>query len=84
MYALRFSTTALKALRKAPADVVGRIRAKLDELARDPFTAANVKKLTSHPGYRLHAGDWRVIYLVQKEEVVIQIVDIGQRKEVYR
>lgn len=84
MYALRFSTTALKALRKAPADVVGRIRTKLDELARDPFTAANVKKLTSHPGYRLRVGDWRVIYLIQKEEVVIQVVDIGQRKEVYR
>jgi len=84
MYALRFSTAALKALRKAPVDVAGRIRTKLDELARDPFTAAKVKKLTSHPGYRLRVGDWRVIYLIQKEEIVIQVVDIGQRKEVYR
>jgi mRNA interferase RelE/StbE len=32
----------------------------------------------------LRVGDWRVIYLIQKEEVVIQVVDIGQRKEVYR
>jgi mRNA interferase RelE/StbE len=84
MYALRFSTAALKALRKAPVDVAWRIRTKLDELARDPFAAANVKKLTSHPGYRLRVGDWRVIYLIQKEEVVIQVVDIAQRKEVYR
>lgn len=84
MYALRFSTAALKALQKAPADAAGRIRARLDELARDPFAAANVKKLTSHPGYRLRVGDWRVIYLVRREEVVVHVVDIGQRKEVYR
>jgi mRNA interferase RelE/StbE len=84
MFALRFSTAALKALRKAPAEVSGRIRQRLDELARDPFAAPNVKKLTSHPGYRLRIGDWRVIYLVHNEAVVIQVVDIGQRKEVYR
>jgi mRNA interferase RelE/StbE len=84
MYALRFSTAALKALWKAPADTAGRIRAKLDELAQDPFAAANVKKLTSHPGYRLRVGDWRVIYLVQQDAVVISVVEIAQRKEAYR
>ncbi|MEG6550813.1 type II toxin-antitoxin system RelE/ParE family toxin [Desulfocurvibacter africanus] len=84
MYALRFSTAALKALRKAPPDVAGRIRTQLDELAQDPFAAPNVKKLTNHPGYRLRIGDWRVLYLIQQEEVVIQVVEIGQRKEVYR
>ncbi|MFO7596382.1 MAG: type II toxin-antitoxin system RelE/ParE family toxin [Desulfocurvibacter africanus] len=84
MYALRFSTAALKALRKASPDVAGRIRTKLDELAQDPFAAPNVKKLTNHPGYRLRVGDWRVLYLIQQEEVMIQVVEIGQRKEVYR
>ena len=87
MYALRFSTAALKALRTAPPDVVGRIRAKLDELARDPFTASNVKELTSHPnhpGYRLRVGDWQVLYLIQREEIVIQVVNIRPRKEVCR
>lgn len=84
MYALRFSTSALKALKKAPADVAGRIRARLDALAQDPFSAPNVKKLTNHPGYRLGVGEWRVLYLVLEAEVVIQVVDMGQRKEVYR
>ena len=84
MYALRFSTAAIKALKKAPVDVAKRIRAKLDDLARDPMAAPNVKKLTNHPGYRLRVGDWRVIYLIQHGELVIQVVDLGQRKEVYR
>lgn len=84
MYTLRFSTAALKALRKAPNDAAQRIRAKLDDLARDPFAVPNVKKLTDHPGYRLRVGNWRVIYLIQREKVVIQVVGIGSRKEVYR
>lgn len=84
MYSLRFSTAAIKALRKAPSETAKRIRTKLDELARDPMAAPNVKKLTNHPGYRLRVGDWRVIYLLQHGELVIQVVDLGQRKEVYR
>lgn len=84
MYELRFSGAALKALKKAPRDVAGRIRNKLDELARDPFSAPNVKKLTGHPGYRLRVGDWRVIYIVRNQELVIMVIGIGQRKEVYR
>ena len=84
MYTLRFSTAALKALRKAPDDTARRIRAKLDDLARDPFAVPNVRKLTDHPGYRLRVGEWRVLYLIQGEELVIQVVGIGSRKEVYR
>lgn len=84
MYALRFSMAAAKALRKAPAEAARRIRARLDVLAQDPFGAANVKKLTNHPGFRLRVGDWRVLYLVEREELVILVVEVGQRKEVYR
>lgn len=84
MYELRFSVAALKALKKAPKDMAGRIRRKLDDLAKDPFSAPNVKKLTGHPGYRLRVGDWRVIYIVQNQELVVMVIDIGQRKEVYR
>lgn len=84
MYELRFSLAAAKALKKAPREVAVRIRSKLDELAVDPFSAPNVKKLTDHPGYRLRVGDWRVLYLVEREVLVIQVVEIGHRKEVYR
>jgi len=84
MYALRFSLSAVKALKKAPTDMARRIRARLDELARDPFSAQGVKKLTDHPGYRLRVGDWRVLYLIHKGELVVSTVEIVQRKEAYR
>ena len=44
----------------------------------------NVKKLTGHPGYRLRVGDWRVLYLVERQILVVQVIEIGQRREIYR
>lgn len=83
MYSVHYSLAALKALRKAPGAAAVRIRTRLTELAQAPFSAPNVKKLTDHPGYRLRVGDWRVIYLLQNEELIIQVIQIAQRKEVY-
>ncbi len=71
-------------MRKAPRETVARIRSRLNGLALDPFHAPNVKKLTNQPGYRLRVGDWRVLYLVEQEVLVIYVVDVGHRKEVYR
>ena len=84
MFDLRISQTAAKSLRKAPKEIGARIRAKLDELAEDPFAVPNVKKLTGHPGYRLRVGDWRILYLVEKDVLVIVVIEIGHRKEIYR
>ena len=61
-----------------------RIRARLNDLARDPLAAPNVKKLTEHPGFRLRVGDWRVVYLLDRDRVVIQVIRIAPQGEVYR
>jgi mRNA interferase RelE/StbE len=68
---------------RMPRDQALRIRRKIDELARDPYNAPNVKKLTEHPGFRLRVGDWRVVYLLIEERVVIHVVRIAPRGEVY-
>ncbi len=84
MYELRISQSALRSLTKAPPEIGRRIREKLEELTADPSHAPNVKKLTGHPGFRLRVGDWRVIYLVEKQILVIQVIRIGPRKEIHR
>jgi mRNA interferase RelE/StbE len=80
---VEFSRDAVKALMRMPRDQALRIRRKIDELARDPYNAPNVKKLTEHPGFRLRVGDWRVVYLLIEERVVIHVVRIAPRGEVY-
>lgn len=84
MWSLEFSREATRALLRMPRREALRIRKKLDVLARDPFAAPNVKKLTEHPGYRLRIGQWRVVFLLDRNRIVIQVVRIAHRREAYR
>jgi len=43
-----------------------------------------VKKLTDHPGFRLRVGDWRVVYTVSYDQLVVHVIRIAQRGEVYK
>ncbi len=74
----------MKALLRMPRDQALRVRSKLNALARDPYNAPNVKKLTEQPGFRLRVGDWRVVYLLDEERIVIQVIRVAQRGEVVR
>jgi mRNA interferase RelE/StbE len=84
VWRIEFSRYAVKELLRMPRDQALLIRRKLDELARDPFAMANVKKLTRHPGYRLRVGDWRVLYLLVNDRVVIHVIRIATRGKAYR
>jgi mRNA interferase RelE/StbE len=68
-----------------PRDVAKRIREKIEQVAEDPFASIpNSKKLQGRSGYRLRVGDWRVIYEVNADEIVIIVLKIAPRGEVYR
>ncbi|MEA3336133.1 MAG: helix-turn-helix domain-containing protein [Chloroflexota bacterium] len=79
MYKIVFTRQVYKSLRRIPRDVVNRMRKRLDQIAEDPYAQyANVTKLQNRPGYRLRVGDWRVIYAVQEDELIILVLkDIG-------
>jgi mRNA interferase RelE/StbE len=85
MYRILFTKSADKALRKMPRDIAQRIRERLDRIAVDPYAQhPNVTRLQSRPGYRLRVGDWRAIYEIEGEELVILVLRVGSRGEVYR
>lgn len=85
MYKIVFTKQAAKSLQSIPRDIGGLIREKLAQIANDPFAShPNATKLQGRPGYRLRVGDWRVIYEVEKDELVIIVLKIALRGEVYR
>lgn len=85
MYRILFTKDAHKTLRKLPRNLSKRIRKKIDRVAADPFAPyANVKKLRNRPGYRLRVGDWWVIYEVENNELIIMVLKIASRGEVYK
>ena len=76
----------MKALLKLPKTIQGSISKKIEVLAADPYAEYNdVKKLSGElDAYRLRVGDYRVIYRIIKHKVVIEIIHIAHRREVYR
>lgn len=85
MYQLLFTKQATRTLAKVPRNTARLIREKLDGLAQDPYAHnPNVTKLQGRPGYRLRVGDWRVIYELEEDRLLIMVLKIAPRGEVYR
>ena len=82
-YAVRFKPSADREFRKLPREVQTRIGAKLDRLAEDPF-APGVEKLKGQEGFRARVGDYRIIFDRLHAELVILVIQVGHRREVYR
>jgi mRNA interferase RelE/StbE len=84
-YNVAFTKQAAKTLQRIPGDIAKTIRLRIDQIAEDPFAShLIVTKLQSRDGYRLRLGDWRIIYDIQKGKVLILVLKIGLRGEVYR
>ncbi len=85
MYSIAYSKQAAKTLRKLPRNWAQRIRENLEEVAQAPYGQhQNVTKLQGRSGYRLRAGDWRIIYLVQDEQLIVAVLKIGPRGSIYQ
>lgn len=82
-YSIEFVPSARKALHKLPLPIRRRIQVAIDELAENPFPPG-VKKLHGEDGYRIRVGDYRIIYDVEHRRLLVLVIRIGHRREVYR
>jgi mRNA interferase RelE/StbE len=85
-YAFRWRERAVRQLRAIPQSAALTILRALAPLGDDPRRPdANVRKLSGYDDrYRLHVGDYRVIYDVTDAQLVILLVGVGHRREIYR
>lgn len=85
-YRLEFKPAVLRDLKKLPKAASRRLATSIEALAEDP-RPSGAKKLQgkgTHVFYRLRVGDYRVIYQVHDDVVLVLIVHIADRKEIYR
>jgi mRNA interferase RelE/StbE len=85
-YAFRFTAATQRQLRAISRPDAMRILAALTALGDDPYRQdADVRKLTGPSGlYRLRVGSYRVAYQIRDGELVILVVKVGDRRDVYR
>jgi mRNA interferase RelE/StbE len=81
-YRIEVRPAAVRALAKLDRDVQPRLRAAIALLAEDPRPPAS-RPLRGRPGYRVRVGDYRVIYTVADEVLLIVVVTLGHRRDVY-
>lgn len=83
-YTVEISKRAEKQLKKLSPELQERIQVKIDDLATEP-RPNGVKKLKGREnGYRIRVGDYRIIYDIYDDVLLITVVEVGHRSEVYK
>ena len=83
-YKIEFLKTAEKEFYKLPKEIQKRIAKKLESLKINPYPST-VKALKDGQGrLRFRVGDYRIIYRVETDVLVILVIKVGHRKNIYR
>lgn len=82
VYSLNFSRQALKELEKVSEPFYSALKKAIIELTTNP-RPQGYKKLKNRTGYRIRVGDYRIIYDIFDTELIIDVITIGHRKDVY-
>jgi mRNA interferase RelE/StbE len=83
-YRIEFKRSAAKALKKIPKSDQRRIRDKINDLSENLPDPATTKMKGDNPFHRIRVGDYRIIYEIHGDILVIMVLKIGHRKEVYK
>ena len=81
-YTITISKTAQKQLDKIPDRIAHPIFELIQTLADNP-RPHGYKKLKGRPGYRIRKGDYRIVYEVFDNVLLIDIISVGNRKDIY-
>jgi len=83
-YRIEFSHRAAKAYHELPEDVRRRIETKVDTLSEHPHPVGAGMLEGEDTAYRIRVGDYRILYEVYDRPLLILIMNVGHRRDVYR
>jgi len=84
VYAVFLKPAALRELRKLPEDIRRRVAARINALVGDPRPAGVERLQGGADLYRVRVGDYRIVYQAESKALVVLVVRIGYRRDVYR
>lgn len=83
-YVIEFSQIALKSMKKIPKDECKKIVRKVEALAIDPHPNGFKKLQGEECLFRVRSGDYRILYRVFEKKLIVLVVNVGHRKDIYR
>jgi mRNA interferase RelE/StbE len=81
-YSLSFKKSVTKDFRSIPKKDVSKILEKINTLRENPYIEASIK-LTGRDVYRIRLGLYRIIYEIRNEQLLIHVIKVGHRSDVY-
>lgn len=83
-YKIEWKKSAVKELHNIPKKYIPKILSKVESLSSNPYPIGRRKLSGSEKTYRIRIGSYRIIYEVEKGQLIIQIVQVKHRKDVYK
>jgi len=84
MYKILYKKTVEKELRKLPKTIFVIVVSMIQTLSENPRPNNSVKLRGATNLYRIRHSDYRIIYSINDQEIVIIVIKVAHRKEVYR
>ena len=84
MYRIEYERAAQKELARLPHVIQARIIDAIEALADDPRPPGNRKVVGTSRGHRIRVGDFRVLYDIEDDILVIVVIRVGRRDKAYR
>ncbi|WP_068400769.1 type II toxin-antitoxin system RelE family toxin [Kribbia dieselivorans] len=83
-YAISYVPSAAKVIRKLDKQMARRLLDAIESLARDPRPSGCIQLKGGDGEFRIRVGDYRIVYDIQDDELVVLVLRVGHRREVYR
>ncbi|MBG6058042.1 type II toxin-antitoxin system RelE/ParE family toxin [Cryobacterium sp. TMT1-21] len=81
-YRIELRPAAVKALRRIDPQDRGRVQGAIALLGEDP-RPPGARALQGRDGYRVRVGNYRIIYTIRNDILVVVVVTVGHRRDVY-
>ena len=83
-YKIVWKSSAKKELKRLEKKAISKIIQAVEMLPNNPYPQGSRKIVGSSSSYRIRVGDYRIIYNIQSLVLVIEIIRVGHRREVYK
>jgi len=84
LYNIEWKRSATKELKRLPKNAIIKALSIVEELTNEPHPNASQKLSGTDNHYRIRFGDYRIFYNVMDQVLIIEVIRIGHRKDVYR